>query len=138
MSPCCLRRTAVNLNTASAEVIYASGHQLTMADAQRLVAARERTPFKTNSDAFKLLPSGTPAPAQGPPEVGVASRFFEVRARLRLNDLVVEERSVIERSAPGGRSEHAGPRTRDRRSHGPVPGRGQAMSRATFLQSSIP
>ena len=96
-------RTAVNLNTASAEVIYASGHQLSMADAQLLVAARERAPFKTTSDAYKLLPSGAPASAQGPPEVGVASRFFEVRARLRLNELVVEERSVIERSAPGGR-----------------------------------
>ena len=96
-------RTAVNLNTASAEVIYASGHQLTMADAQLLVAARERTPFKTNNDAFKLLPGGEPAPAGGPLQVGVASRFFEVRARLRLNDLGVEERSVIERSAPGGR-----------------------------------
>jgi general secretion pathway protein K len=96
-------RTAVNLNTASAEVIYASAHQLTMADAQLLVAARERTPFKTNSDAYKLLPGGASAQAQGPPEVGVASRFFEVRARLRLNELVVEERSVIERSAPGGR-----------------------------------
>jgi general secretion pathway protein K len=95
-------RTAVNLNTASAEVIYASSHQLNMADAQLLVSARERTPFKTNNDAFKLLPGGAPAP-EGPPEVGVASRYFEVRARLRLNDLVVEERSVIERVAPGGK-----------------------------------
>jgi general secretion pathway protein K len=96
-------RTAVNLNTASAEVIFASSHQLSMADAQLLVAARERTPFKSNSEAFKLLPSGAPATAQGTSEVGVASRYFEVRARLRLNDLVVEERSVIERAAPGGK-----------------------------------
>jgi general secretion pathway protein K len=96
-------RTAVNLNTASAEVIYASGHQLTMADAQLLVAARERAPFKTTSDAYKLLPSGAPPSAQGTPGVGVATRFFEARARLRLNELVVEERSVIERPAPGGR-----------------------------------
>jgi len=96
-------RTAVNLNTASAEVIYASGHQFTMADAQMLVAARERTPFRTNSDAYKLLPGGAPPPAQGTSEVGVASRFFEVRARLRLNELMVEERSVVERSGPGGR-----------------------------------
>ncbi len=58
-------RTAVNLNTASAEVIYASGHQLTMADAQLLVAARERTPFKTNSDAYKLLPGGDARPGPG-------------------------------------------------------------------------
>jgi general secretion pathway protein K len=94
-------RTAVNLNTASAEVIYASGHQLTMADAQLLVAARERTPFKTNNDAFKLLPGGEPTSAPGASQVGVASRYFEVRARLRLNELVVEERSVIERPRAG-------------------------------------
>jgi general secretion pathway protein K len=96
-------RTAVNLNTASAEVIYASNHQLNMADAQQLVAARERAPFRTTGDAYKLLPSGATAAAPGSSEVGVATRFFEARARLRLNELVVEERSVIERSGPGGR-----------------------------------
>jgi len=94
-------RTMVNLNTASAEVIYASGHQLSMADAQVLVTERERAPFRTNSDAYRLL-SGDAAP-QGQFEVGVASKYFEVRARLRLDQLVVEERSVIERSAPGGK-----------------------------------
>ncbi|NPC57976.1 type II secretion system minor pseudopilin GspK [Caenimonas soli] len=96
-------RTPVNLNTASAEVIYASAHQLSMADAQVLVAERERAPFKTNSDAYKLLPGGAPVLAQGQFDVGVASRFFEIRARLRLDELVVEERSVLQRSAPGGK-----------------------------------
>ena len=96
-------RTPVNLNTASAEVIYASGHQLSMADAQLLVTERERAPFRTNSDAYKLLPGGAPALAQGQFDVSVASRFFEVRARLRLDELIVEERSVLERSAPGGK-----------------------------------
>jgi general secretion pathway protein K len=95
-------RTMVNLNTAGAEVIYASGHQLSMADAQVLVTERERAPFRTNSDAYRLL-SGDAAAPQGQFEVGVASKYFEVRARLRLDQLVVEERSVIERSAPGGK-----------------------------------
>jgi general secretion pathway protein K len=95
-------RTMVNLNTASAEVIYASGHQLSMADAQVLVTERERAPFRTNSDAYGLLSGGAAAP-QGQFDVGVASKYFEVRARLRLDQLVVEERSVIERSAPGGK-----------------------------------
>jgi general secretion pathway protein K len=96
-------RTPVNLNTASAEAIYASAHQLSMADAQVLVTERERAPFKTNSDAYKLLPGGAPVLAQGQFDVGVASRFFEIRARLRLDELVVEERSVLQRSAPGGK-----------------------------------
>ena len=96
-------RTPVNLNTASAEVIYASGHQLNMADAQLLVTERERAPFKNNADAYKLLAQGAPVLPQGQFDVSVASRFFEVRARLRLDELVVEERSVIERSGPGGK-----------------------------------
>lgn len=96
-------RTAVNLNTASAEVIYASAHQLSMAEAQMLVTERERTPFRSNSDAYKLLAQGAPATPPGQFEVSVASRFFEIRARLRLEDLVVEERSVLERSGPGGK-----------------------------------
>ena len=33
-------------------------------------------PFKTTSDACKLLPGGAPAAAQGPPEVGVASQIL--------------------------------------------------------------
>ena len=96
-------RTTVNLNTASAEVIYASGHQLSMADAQLLVTERERAPFRTNSDAYRLLSGGAPTLPQGQFEVSVASKYFEVRARLRLDGLVVEERSVIDRSAPGGK-----------------------------------
>jgi general secretion pathway protein K len=96
-------RTPVNLNTASAEVIYAAGHQLSMADAQLLVTERERAPFKNNSDAYRLVAQGAPGPPPGQFDVAVSSRFFEVRARLRLNELVVEERSVIERSGPGGK-----------------------------------
>lgn len=96
-------RIPVNLNTASAEVIYAAGHQLSMADAQLLVTERERAPFKNNADAYRLLAQGAPVLPQGQFDVSVASRFFEVRARLRLDELVVEERSVIERSGPGGK-----------------------------------
>lgn len=91
------RRTAVNLNTAGAEVIYASAHQLTMADAQLLVGARERTPFRTHGDASKLLAGGAAALPEGQDFVSVGTQFFEVRARLRLDQLVVEERSVLER-----------------------------------------
>ncbi|MES2946832.1 MAG: type II secretion system minor pseudopilin GspK [Pseudomonadota bacterium] len=86
-------RTAINLNTASSEVIYASAPTLELADAQKLVAARERTHFKTLADANKVLGSVASAFTEG--EHGVASRYFEVYGRLRLEQIVVQERSVL-------------------------------------------
>jgi general secretion pathway protein K len=90
-------RTQVNLNTASAEVIYASLDALSMADAQRLVTVRAQTPFRSPTDAKKAIGATDAAFAEGQTGVGVASRFFEIRARLRLDQLVVEEHSVVQR-----------------------------------------
>ncbi len=83
-------RTPVNLNTASAEVIYAAVDGISLADAQRLVAERDRSHFRTVADAAKLVPGVTAALGDG--QAGVASRFFEVRGRLRLDQMTVEER----------------------------------------------
>jgi len=88
-------RTPVNLNTASAEVIYASVPALEMADAQRLVTERERAHFRTVADAGKLVSDIAGQFADG--QHSVATRFFEVRGRLRLDNIVVEERSVVQR-----------------------------------------
>ncbi len=88
-------RTPVNLNTASAEVIYAAVNGISLADAQRLVAERDRQHFRHLQDAARLLPNPDSVFNDG--TVGVASRFFEVRGRLRLGDVVVEERSVVQR-----------------------------------------
>ena len=90
--------TTINLNTASAEVISAGIEGLGLADAQRLVAARERAPFKTVADAKLAIGAPDTIFPANPPGVGVASQFFEVRARLRLDQLVVEERSVVQRN----------------------------------------
>jgi len=90
-------RTPVNLNTASAEVIYASMPGIGMAEAQRLVSARQGTPFRSVADASRILGGEAAAIPPGQANVGVASRFFEVQARLRLDQLVVEERSVVQR-----------------------------------------
>jgi general secretion pathway protein K len=89
-------RTTLNINTASAQALVASMAQLDMALAQRLVAERERNPFKTLTDASRLLPAlqGQLLEAQH----GTRSRFFEVRGRLRLDDAVVEERSLVVRN----------------------------------------
>ncbi|MBA3772609.1 MAG: type II secretion system minor pseudopilin GspK [Ramlibacter sp.] len=89
--------TTVNLNTASAEVIYAAVPGLTMAEAQQLVSERERSHFRTIPDASLRL-GGPQRIPMGQSGAGVASRYFEVRSRLRLNKLVVEERALLDRS----------------------------------------
>lgn len=88
-------RTTVNLNTASAQVIYASIAQLDMAGARRLVTVRSLAHFQTLADAAKLL--GDLSPQIGEGQHGVASRFFEVRGRLRLGPSTVMERSLVQR-----------------------------------------
>ncbi|WP_336298455.1 type II secretion system minor pseudopilin GspK [Ramlibacter tataouinensis] len=88
-------RTTINLNTAAPEVIYAAVGGLTLADAQELVARRSLQPLRGVTDATKLLPQHASGFTEG--TVGVSSRFFEVRGRLRLDTLVVEERSLVQR-----------------------------------------
>lgn len=90
--------TPINLNTASAEVIYAAVDELSMADAQRLVALREQAPFNSVMAARDAIGASDAMFAPGQVNVAVASGFFEVRARLRLDQLVVEERSLVQRT----------------------------------------
>lgn len=89
-----LAATQVNLNTATAEVIYASGRGFSLADAQRLVVERERQHFRTLADARSLLPEGASFPDGS---VSFNTQFFEVRGRLRVESLVIEERSMVQR-----------------------------------------
>ena len=86
--------TQVNLNTASAQVIYAAGRNFSLADAQRLVAEREGQHFRKLTDLRPLLPEGATFPSGS---VALASRFFEVRGRLRMDEVVIEERSLVQR-----------------------------------------
>jgi general secretion pathway protein K len=86
-------RTTVNLNTASAEVIYAAVPGLDMARAKRLVNERERTPFRTLAEAQRLITEIELNAA----EHGVGTRFFEVRGKLRTPRGTVEEQSLVQR-----------------------------------------
>lgn len=88
-------RTTINLNTASAEVIYAAVDGISLADAQRLVAERDRQHFRNLPEAARLLPSPETAFTDG--LAGVNSRFFEVRGRLRMGQVVLEQRSLVRR-----------------------------------------
>lgn len=87
------RRTAVNLNTANAQVIYAAINGIGLADARRLVAARTTRALATPADAARLLGQALPNDAL----VGISSRYFEVRGRLRLDRLVIQVRTRVER-----------------------------------------
>ena len=85
---------AVNLNTAPPEVLYAVGRNLSLADAQRLVAERQRQHFRNMGDVRKLLPEGA---AFAERSYAFSSQFFSVRGRLRMDNVVIEERSVVQR-----------------------------------------
>ena len=87
--------TPVNLNTARAEVIYASIDGITIADAQRLVSERDRAPLRTLGDAARVLGRELSASSD---QIGIASSYFESRGRLRLGRMVIEERSVLQRA----------------------------------------
>ena len=88
-------RTPVNLNTASAEVLFASIDALDMAGARQLVTARALAHFQKIGDVAKLLGDKPGQIVDG--QHSVSSRFFEVRGRLRLDQTTVQERSVVQR-----------------------------------------
>lgn len=88
-------RTPVNLNTASAEVIYACVPAFDQANAQALVRARNVTHLATLAEALK---AGRNEAAQfDGNQHSVASKFFEVRGNLRTGQTVVQEQSVVQR-----------------------------------------
>lgn len=87
--------TPLNLNTASAELIAAVAPGLGLADAQRLVAERERSHLRSVADAAQRLQlRDNPF---NDTRFSVNSRFFEVRGRLRIESQVIEERSLVRR-----------------------------------------
>lgn len=88
--------TAVNLNTASAEVIFAAIAQLDMASARKLVEVRRRQYFSKSEDVSQQLASATNVQIT-PGEVGFSTSYFEVRGRLRMDHYWVEETSLLNR-----------------------------------------
>ncbi|OUM03210.1 type II secretion system minor pseudopilin GspK [Variovorax sp. JS1663] len=85
--------TPLNINTASAEALAASLPPLDLATAKRLIALRARKHFSTLPEANRELPQGVEFGAQH----SVATRYFEVVGRLRLDRTWVEEHSLLQR-----------------------------------------
>lgn len=86
--------TPVNLNTASREVLAAVVPGLDLGSADRLVQARVRTPLRSIADAVAIVGAG---PKLQERDVDVKSSYFEVRGQLRLENRMLENRSLIER-----------------------------------------
>ena len=90
------QRTKTNLNTAPPEVVFAALDTLDMARARQFVTARSLTQLRTLSDAAKLL--GLRVEEIADTQFGVKTDFFEVRGRLRLDQVLVLERSTVQRT----------------------------------------
>jgi general secretion pathway protein K len=87
--------TPVNLNTADATVLAAVIPRLDPARAQRLVALRDGSHFRALSDVAKAL--GEPADLLTDAQHSVSSQFFEIHGQLRLDKVVVQQHSVVQR-----------------------------------------
>lgn len=87
--------TPVNANTASAEVLSARFDNLPLADAQRLVASRDRTLFRDYNDVVGRLPGL--APTGGIGQIAGGSSFFELRGRVEFERARVEATVLLRR-----------------------------------------
>lgn len=85
-------RTPINLNTASAIVIYASVPNSDLAAAQKLVQTRSSSPLKNVTDAQSTMGVSS---LVGGADFSVSSQYFEVRGRVRLGDWALQESSLV-------------------------------------------
>ncbi|XAH22699.1 type II secretion system minor pseudopilin GspK [Xylophilus sp. GW821-FHT01B05] len=88
--------TLVNLNTAEAIVLTSVVPGLDTAAAQRAVASRGSSYFRTVALAGRAFGGSAQVDER---YHSIATTFFEVRGRLRLDQAVVEERSLVQRSS---------------------------------------
>jgi general secretion pathway protein K len=87
-------RTPVNLNTASREVLVAAIDGLDLGGAQRLLLVRQRKSFEKLDEVKAQL---APDVVLDSNRVSVGTAYFFVAGRLRLEDRVLEERSLLVR-----------------------------------------
>jgi general secretion pathway protein K len=87
--------TPVNLNTASAEVLSASVPGLDMAMARQALALRERQHWTSLNAAQEAL--GPAVRQLDDKHHSVKSRYFEVLGRMRIDQVVQQERALVRR-----------------------------------------
>ncbi len=86
------QRTPVNLNTAPREVIAALFEGMDLGSAERIVRDRVNQPLKTQDDIRRYLPQGA-SPDEN--RAAVMSRYFYITGTLRLDERVLQERSLV-------------------------------------------
>ena len=87
--------TTVNLNTAPAEVLMACVPGLDLAAARQLVALRERAHWTSLDAARKVF--GPAARWVDDKRHGIRSNYFEVNGRMRIDQVVQQERALVKR-----------------------------------------
>lgn len=92
--------TPLNLNTAPAEVLMASLPGLDLASARQLVSLRERSPWRTVEEARQAL--GPLGKAIDNTRHSVQSNYFEVHGRMRIDQVVQQERALVKRESAQG------------------------------------
>jgi general secretion pathway protein K len=92
--------TAVNVNTAPAEVLAAAVGGLDAAGAALLVASREKTPFASVADFKARLPR--PDLLTDDASLTVRSDWFEVSIEARQGETLARARALLKRSTAAG------------------------------------
>lgn len=87
--------TPVNANTASPEVLSARFDNLAFADAQRLVASRDRTLFRDFNDVIGRLPGLNPTGGIG--QIASGSNFFLLRGMIEYQRARIEATVLLRR-----------------------------------------
>lgn len=88
----------VNLNTASAPVLEAVIPGLDASAARQLVAQRDQRPWASLQEASQAL--GPLGPQLDHRWHAVSSQFFEIRGRIRIDDVAQEELALVQRDGP--------------------------------------
>ena len=92
--------TAINVNTAPAQVLTSLSPGISLSDAEAIVSEREGTPF-TELDTFLQLPQLSGIELSGA-QVAVHSRYFEIQVQAEFAERVVYLRSVLHRDPESG------------------------------------
>jgi general secretion pathway protein K len=90
--------TAVNVNTAPAEVLAAVIEGLDLGGAQLLVAQRERAYYRSADDFLKRLPRGVEATTN---DISVSSDYFVATMRVTIGGAQARGKALLARGSTG-------------------------------------
>lgn len=87
--------TPINLNTASKEVMAAVIPGMDLATAERVVQSRQRKHLRITDDLFPII--GFTPSSLNMTRIDTKTDFFEIVGTLRLDELIVSQRSLVKR-----------------------------------------